>query len=96
MDFCADYCTAPICSRRDDHNILSHQHNGEYGVIKGVIVPIPINKQCSILDCEHKDTHTNQGHQCRVCDTSSRSLGHSFQECHLFCINKTRALAQGK
>lgn len=72
-----EYCTAKFCDHRHSHNILSHKYENEYIKYTNKVIDIPLDKQCNIDGCEHKETHTNEGHLCRGCD----KYGHSFRTC---------------
>jgi hypothetical protein len=42
-----------------------------------ILIAIPLDKQCNIQGCEHKESHTADGHKCRLCNRH----GHGFRAC---------------
>lgn len=73
------YCTAFACKYPQTHNIISHRCGcGNYGHQVGdEVLSIPKDKQCTISGCQHSESHTTSGHQCRLC----ADYGHSYTRC---------------
>lgn len=89
-DVSEHYCTAIGCRYANTHNVSGHQcrncksfgHGirecGDDNYITALtLITIPLNKQCNIQGCEHKECHTVGGHRCRLCNR----YGHGFKAC---------------
>lgn len=84
------YCSVGNCRHKNTHNVQGHRcskcksfgHAADACSDTSIrrsytVTPIHEEIKCGIMNCQHKDKHTTEGHYCRLC----MKYGHGIDDC---------------